>query len=93
MPFQSVQTSVPTTVRGIRITLIEQPDYASMDNPEPHTLRLVEYDVEVLDQNGARMIFPHSSGDLVPHLTQTQINNLLAFMSSMRAKATAEFLP
>jgi len=33
------------------------------------------------------------AGNLVPHLTQAQINALLSFMSDMRAKANAEILP
>lgn len=32
-------------------------------------------------------------GNLVPHLTQQQINGLLSFMADMRIKANAEILP
>lgn len=50
------------------------------------------YDVDVLDQDGVTMRFPGSAGNLVPHLTQAQIDVLVNFMQEMRALAEQSFL-
>lgn len=48
------------------------------------------YTVQVIYNDGTRQTL---TGDLQPHLTTAQINNLLAFMASMRTKAESEILP
>lgn len=50
------------------------------------------YEVEVLDQDGNRIIAAGDAGDLIPHLTQAQAAWLIQFMTDLRTKAQSEFL-
>jgi hypothetical protein len=48
------------------------------------------YSVQVKFDDGSVVV---RSGNLVPHITQSQISGLLSFMAAMRTKAITEFLP
>jgi hypothetical protein len=50
----------------------------------------VSYAVRVGYSDGSQRVL---SGDLVPHLSQAQINGLLSFVAAMRTKAVDEILP
>lgn len=59
-----------------------------LDDPDgTNPNRSLRYHLGVLDQNGEQMKV--LSGDEVPHLTQTQINNFLAFMANRRTNLPA----
>lgn len=83
MPFPGFD-QVPTSIGAIRIRLLDE-------DGVPANMRAY-YDVDVLDQNEDRIQFDGSSGSLVPHLTQAQIDALKNFLQAIRAKAVAEFL-
>ncbi len=57
----------------------DQPDYAAT------------YAIAVTDQNSFPMA--QFEGNLIPHLTQPQIDQLLAFMETIWTKAEGEVLP
>lgn len=78
--FGKAGSVVPTSIGNIEITLFDGDGQGA------------NYRVHVLDQNGSEMRVPGDIGNLVPHLTQTDINWLLNFVSRMRAKAVAEIL-
>lgn len=82
MAFTPEGNRVPTSIGDIVIVLRDTV------NPSAQT---ANYQVRVLDANGREL--SGQSGDLVPHLTQTQINQLQSFMTAMRTKAVAEILP
>lgn len=50
----------------------------------------VDYSVKIVFSDGSVVV---RSGDLLPHLSQAQINGLISFMNDMRTKAESEFLP
>lgn len=75
---------VPTSIGAVRIRLVD-------DDGVPANMRAY-YDVDVLDQDGDKIMFGGSQGNLVPHLTQGQVDALIAFMQAMRTKAETEFL-
>jgi hypothetical protein len=83
MTFPSANRT-PTSIGTLRIRLIDEDGISA-------NMRAY-YSVDVLDENGEKIDFPGTDGDLVPHLTPTQISNLVAFMQAMRDKAVAEFL-
>jgi hypothetical protein len=91
MAFDIAQTVTPTSIGGIRITLYENPN-GTLPDGGIGLIRTVSYEVEVLDQNNARMRTRGDIGNLIPHLTSQQMQALLQFMDDMRTKANAEIL-
>lgn len=83
MAFPTQPTRTPTAIADIEIRLYS-PDPTG--NESPHA----EYSVQVrYSDNSVRVV----AGDLVPHLSQGQINGLLSFLADMRVKANNEILP
>lgn len=62
---------------------------ATTDEPEQ---RGITYRVVLLDQDGAEMRAPGDIGDLLPHLSASDIQWLNNFLTRMVTKAKAEFL-
>lgn len=91
MAFQPINIKTPTAVQKIVIKLVSElfPDGGGGTTDE----RGIAYEVTVVDQDGNGMPFPHSSGNLQPHLSGAQLTQLNQFMTDMRTKAEAEFLP
>lgn len=85
MAFNPVSNQVPTSIGTITIVL--------RDNPEAETQKTITYELTILDQDGTPIRDDQDSGDLVPHLTQTQIDWLLQFGNDMRALAEGQLLP
>lgn len=85
MTFQQQQPVTRNPViRDIEITLKRTTD---PDEPQ----QSVEFLITIDDQLGHPM--NHLHGDLIPHLTTPQKNQLIAFMDAMWAKAQEEVLP
>jgi len=83
MAFPKEAVRIPIAVSDISIQLYS-PDPTG--NESPHA----EYSVQVRhSDNSLRVV----AGDLVPHLSQAQINGLLSFLADMRVKANNEILP
>lgn len=83
MAFPEQATSTPAAIADISIQLYS-PDPLGTD------IAGASYSVQVrYSDNSMRVV----TGDLVPHLSQAQINGLLSFMADMRVKAVAEILP
>ncbi len=86
MTFEKAQAKIPAAIGDLSIVLI---DYA---DPEPGQERQqARFEVQVKGADGE--VIRVMNGNLAPHLTQQQINQLKAFMDAMRAKAEAEILP
>lgn len=83
MAFTPEIAQIPDSIGDISITIT--------DFIDPGTIGSVNYSVQVLQPDGS--IFRVPSGNLVPHLTQSQIDALVAFMGTLRTKATNELLP
>ena len=81
MGFIPPEARVPTSIGDVVVVLTDG-EYQS-----------AEYHLALLDQNGVKIEFPGQSGDLVPHLTQGEIQALLAFMAALRERAEAALLP
>lgn len=83
MAFTRETPRTPLAIADIAITLFD-PDPTGAEPPA------ASYSVQVRFSDGSINVL---TGDLVPHVTTTQINQLLAFMASLRVKAVAEILP
>ena len=82
MAFTTEQPKYPASIGRIVVVLVDNPG---------STTDTVQYDVEILGSDGE--LFDKKTGDLVPHLTQGQIDALIAFMGVLRTKANNELLP
>lgn len=83
MAFPTQQSKTPDRIAAIEVRLYS-PDPLGSEASGAH------YEAQVVYSDGeVRLV----SGNLVPHLTQAQINGLLSFMADMRTKANAEILP
>ena len=83
MAFTPEQNIAPDSIGDISITIT---DYAN-----PVSTDQIHYSVQVLQAD--RSIFRVATGDLVPHLTQVQVDALIGFMATLRTKAETELLP
>jgi len=81
MGFIAPEPRVPTSIGDVVVVLTDGEHQSA------------EYHLALLDQNGVKIEFPGQSGDLVPHLTQGEIQALLAFMAALRERAEAALLP
>lgn len=86
MAFDPEPSRVPAAIGGIVVTLKDVP--ATAENP---LIRAAYFQVDVLGADGKRMT--QLTGNLVPHLTQAQVNGLLSFMADLRTQAEAQILP
>lgn len=84
MAFQRAETRAPIEIDGVRIILSDRYD------EERNRVKGADYSVRVRFSDGSVEV---RSGDLVPHLTQAQIDALLAFVADMWTKAEDEILP
>ncbi len=84
MPLPQALTRTPEAIEDISITLT---DYIATDEPAHKS---GEYSAQVRYDDGEIKLM---TGDLVPHLTQGQIDALMGFMDDMRVKAVNEILP
>ena len=80
MGFIPPEARVPTSIGEIVVVLTDGEHQSA------------EYHLALLDQNGVKIEFPGQCGDLVPHLTQEQIQALLDFMAALREKAVQQLL-
>lgn len=83
MAFTQEPVRTPVAIADIEVRLFD---------PEPNTGQQANafYSVQIKMSDGTIVV---REGLLTPHLTQTQVNQLLAFMAAMRTKAANEFLP
>lgn len=85
--FGPPEARVPTSIGRLTVVLTDRPE----TDREPASQK-ANYELEVLDQHGKRMHFDGDTGNLVPHLTQQQIQALLAFMAGLREQAEQQIL-
>jgi hypothetical protein len=83
MAFSAEPVLTPTAIGEITVHL-HSPDPTTIDESR------ARYTVQVRYSDGSTRVV---SGNLVPHLSQAQINGLLGFMDSMRVQAIAQILP
>lgn len=89
MAFIQQPIAAPTSIGDIQITLYDPGEGSAATGGIPN-VQGVHYTVQVVYSDGSVRAL---SGNLVPHLTTTQINGLLSFVAAMRVKANAEILP
>jgi hypothetical protein len=80
MGFTKQSTKTPTSIGNLIVTL------SSLANGT----KSASYNVAVLDQNGGYITA--LTGDLLPYITQAQINALVAFMDGLRAQAMSQII-
>lgn len=85
MAFDKAITAIPTEIADISITLT---DYVAAG--EEAAYQSARYSVQVLYGDGEIKVM---TGNLVPHLTQAQIDGLMGFLGDLRIKADTEILP
>ena len=83
MAFTEEVSRTPTAIEDISIELFSP-------NPAGEGVAAASCSVQVRYDTGEIKVV---TGDLVPHLSQQQINVLMGFMADMRIKANAEILP
>ena len=81
MGFIAPEPRVPTSIGDVVVVLTDGEHQTA------------EYHLALLDQNGVKIEFPGQSGDLVPHLTQGEIQAVLNFMANLRERAIQQLLP
>jgi hypothetical protein len=85
MAFTQEVNRVATSIRGINVILYDAPD------GQGGNIQSAKITIDVLDQDGN--LLNHIETNLVPHVTQAQIDGLLNFMNSIRTQAEVELLP
>lgn len=85
MPLPQAETCIPNGIEDISVTLTDF--IAAGEEPARQE---AHYEAQVRYSNGDLRV---TQGNLVPHLTQGQIDGLMNFMDDMRAKAESEILP
>jgi hypothetical protein len=89
MAFQPEPTRTPTAIGAITVFLKDSPERVEDGETVP-AYKSAHFDVKVVLSDGTVVT---RRGDLQPHLTQAQIDGLLAFMADLRAQAEEEILP
>jgi len=87
MAISPPETRTPTTIQSLSVTLSDWLADEFQEADQSATYQLV-----VLDQNGAKMSWPHDTGNLAPHITVEERDWLMAFMSSLRERAETAVL-
>jgi len=93
MTFEKARAKIPAAIGDLSIVLIDY-EVAPLDedgNPQENLRQQARFEVQVKDADGE--IIRIMNGNLAPHLTQQQIDQLKAFLDAMRTKAEAEILP
>jgi len=80
MAFDPAQPETLTAIGDIEPVITDHADGS----------KTMHYSIQVLDQNGS--VTRVLTGDEQPHLSQAQIDGLLAFAAGQRGKAEAEIL-
>ena len=89
MAWSTEEDRIPTSIPRIEVILIDSTEY---DNDKEGPLgQEANFSLRVLDQDG--QLLSKKGGDLVPHLTQQQIDALMNFITSLRIQAESELLP
>jgi hypothetical protein len=83
MAFAKESARTPVAIERIRVEL-------TTHAPGSEGVPSAWYFVQVRFSNDS---IEERTGDLIPHLTTAQTNQLLAFMATLRTKAISEFLP
>lgn len=81
MAFTKEPTRVPTAIGDMSV---------QMFTPAGGGQGSSDFSIQVMYSDGTMQV---KTGNLVPHLTQAQINQLQAFMDALRTKAISEILP
>lgn len=87
MAFTPPGARTPTAIVSLSIVLTDR--LAIGDDPAS---QLAHYSLGLVDQNGEQMHFPADTGSLAPHLTSQEIQQLQAFMASLRERAETQIL-
>ena len=85
MPLPQAETRIPEAIEDISIVLT---DYVATLDEVAH--QTAHYNVQVKYSDGSIKVM---LGNLVPHLTQAQIDGLMGFMDELRTKAESEIIP
>lgn len=83
MAFDPAASRTPNAIGDMEITLFTPGANSPHQAGANYRLKVHYSDGSVVER----------SGNLVPHLTQQQINGLLAFMSDLRTQANNQILP
>ena len=87
MALPSISARTPTTVRAVVVTLTSTLISDEVGGELTTEEKKASYALNILDQDGVQM--PPAAGNLIPHLTQEQLDWLIPFMDAMRALAEA----
>jgi hypothetical protein len=87
MPITLPSPPAPTSIPSIKVTL-----YHSLPTESDPARQGVNYQLSVLDQNGARFRFPQDQGSALPHITQEDIDYFQDFIIRFRAYAEGQVL-
>lgn len=90
MTLPQAESKIPSAIGDLSIVLTDYIENQAEEDETP-VYKTARFEVQVLDADGAVMRL--INGDLVPHLTQGQIDGLLGFVDTLRAKAESEILP
>lgn len=82
-PKQQAITHTPTAITDL-VVILTSPDPRGQEQPS------AAFEVGVLYTTGE---IKNVSGDLAPHLTQAEINQLMSFMATLRTRAATQLLP
>lgn len=84
MAFDVIPTKTASGVGKITIILVD-PDPSNLEENQDVLFNIeIKFNDESIEEKG---------GGLIPHLTGNQIAQLQTFLTDMRTKAEAEFLP
>lgn len=87
MAFVPPGAQVPTAILRLTIQLTDR--IAWGDDPASQAAM---YDLVLVDQDGQRILFSGDTGNLVPHLTSAEIQQLQTFMTTLRSRAETQLL-
>lgn len=82
-PKQAAITHTPTAITDL-VVILRSPDPRGQEQPG------ARFQVGVLHSTGEIRTL---EGDLAPHLTQAEINQLLSFLAALRMRAATQLLP
>ena len=87
-PFQPVPQRTEVSVEDIEIVLFDPgPLEQAREGGQPRGAR---YSVQVFMSDGDMDV---RQGNLIPHLTQTEVDQLVAIVTRLRSKAESAWLP
>lgn len=80
----------PTQIGTIVVILKDVPARVDPVRGDREAAQTVTYEFEILDNENRRIVSDVDSGDLAPHLSAGQINQLKNFMTNLRSRAVDE---